>query len=62
MNFPYVCIKPSSYLISPVEGAEKSFMPPGKKKKERGAKGVGNIPTEDNIGGVISELQIKTVK
>jgi len=43
------------------EGATKGFAPE-KKKKERGAKGVGNATTEDNIGGVISELQIKTVK
>jgi len=38
----------------------KSFAP--KKKKERGAKGMGNKAQEDNIGGVISELKIKTVK
>jgi len=38
----------------------KSFQP--KKKKERGAKLAGNKATEDNIGGVISELQVKVVK
>jgi len=43
------------------EGDVKSFAPP-KKKKDRGAKGKGNVAMEDNIGGVISELQIKTVK
>jgi hypothetical protein len=44
-----------------IDGATKGFQPPGK-KKERGAKGVGNVAQEDNIGGVISELKIKTVK
>ena len=39
------------------EGSAKTFQP-GKKK--RGAKGKGK-DMEDNIGGVISELQIKTV-
>jgi len=45
----------------PGEGDSKSFNPT-KKKKQRGAKKLGNVPQEDNVGGVISELQIKTVK
>lgn len=43
----------------PGEGDTKSFAPTAKKKKERGAKGAGNATTEDNIGGVISELKLK---
>ena len=41
------------------DGATKTFQPG--KKKERGAKGKGAPGMEDNIGGVISELQIKTI-
>jgi hypothetical protein len=46
-------------LLLCAEGDTKSFAPATKKKKERGAKGAGNATTEDNIGGVISELKIK---
>ena len=42
------------------EGPAKTFQP-GKEKKKRGAKGKGGAGMEDNIGGVITELQIKTV-
>jgi hypothetical protein len=42
-----------------LEGEAKSFAPTTKKKKQRGATGAGNAATEDNIGGVISELKVK---
>jgi hypothetical protein len=49
----------SLYLSS--DGATKGFAAP-KKKKERGAKKAGKKGGEANVAGVITELQIKTVK